>query len=144
METIANTTEINAPLAKVREAITTTAGHRGWWTLDADIGARAGDTARVRFEKAPPMALTFRIDRVDDHGLVWTCTGHENNAEWLETRLTITLAPHAGGTRVELAHSDWRARTEMFERCTGGWRYFMDSLKAYVETGTGTPHVGPR
>jgi uncharacterized protein YndB with AHSA1/START domain len=137
METINNTLEINAPVAKVREAITTTAGHKGWWTLDAEVGAKE---ARFAFPKGgDTMELTFRVDRMDDDGIVWTCIGGKNSPEWLDTKLAIKLAPKAGGTRVELAHSGWRAKTETYEMCTGGWSHFMNSLKAYVETGAGTP-----
>ena len=137
METIEQTLEINARPAAVREAITTTAGHKGWWTKTCEVGAE-----RARFEFPKPegtMALGFRIDEMRDDGIRWTCTEGENNPEWIGTELAIRLVPTAGGTRVELAHTGWRAKTKVYEMCTGGWQHFMNSLRAYLETGTGTP-----
>jgi len=140
MHRIANTTDIAAPLARVREAVTTTAGHRAWWTTDCEVGSRPGETATFRFKSHGDAEMTFRIDRVDDHGLAWTCIGGRNTPEWKGTTLEIALEPEADGTRVTLVHDGFRERGEVYDKCTGGWRYFMDSLKAYLETGTGTPH----
>lgn len=138
MDTIENITDIQAPVAKVRAAITTTDGHRGWWTPDCEVGARPGAAARFSF--AGTMEVRFRIDRLDDRGIAMTCVGETDNPDWLGTQVAIEATPHAGGTRVTLTHSHWTERGKVYEMCVGGWRHFMDSLKAYVETGTGTPY----
>jgi hypothetical protein len=49
--------------------------------------------------------------------------------------------PGAGGTRLEFLHDGWRERGKVYEACEGGWTHFMASLKSYLETGQGTPHV---
>ena len=142
MDKIEHTTDIAAPLATVREAITTTAGHRGWWTLDCEVGAHAGERARFRFARAnTTREIRFHIDRIDDHGIAMTCDGADNNPEWPGTAVELRATPHEGGTRVTLAHTNWRACTGHYQDCVGAWRYFMDSLKSYAETGSGTPFV---
>src|SRR5205814_3189987 len=32
---------------------------------------------------------------------------------------------------------------ETYDACTKGWAFFLGSLKRYLETGLGEPHVGP-
>jgi uncharacterized protein YndB with AHSA1/START domain len=140
MDTIATQIDIQAPVRKVIDAITTTTGHQGWWTTDCEVGARPGEKARFRFHgEGHDAEMGFRIDRQDDSGIEWTCVDHHNSPEWLETRLRLRVVPAPSGARVELEHSGWRGKTAMFEQCTRGWQHFMGSLKAYLESGVGTP-----
>jgi hypothetical protein len=41
-----------------------------------------------------------------------------------------------------LHHAGWREKSPVYDMCVGGWKHFMASLKAYVETGKGTPNPG--
>jgi uncharacterized protein YndB with AHSA1/START domain len=147
MEKIESTIEIAAPPAELYRALTTTEGHRGWWTTDCAVGGAVGEDAVFRFD---PMGdgggdvteMRFRIDRLEpDRSVAMTCVGQKNNPDWQDTRLTFTLSPSGSGTRVGLAHSAWRERNRVYDMCVGGWNHFLSSLKAYAETGTGTPHV---
>jgi len=147
METITTAIETAAAPTKIYEALTTTAGHRGWWTTDCEIGRKVGDPAVVRFN---PMGggsgtteMRFRIDTLaPGEAVEWTCTGESNNPDWQGTQLAFRLrTPSAGRTTVELVHSGFAARTPVYEACVKGWAHFMQSLKQYVETGTGAPHV---
>lgn len=141
-EIIATQLEIAAAPAVVAKALTTTEGHRAWWVPTAQVGARPGEHASFRFNNKDGsyMAVTFRIDRQDEHGIEWTCVADEHNPDWNGTRLAIRIAGSGGGTHVELLHSGFRDKTKVYEMCVGGWQYFMQSLKAYAETGRGTPH----
>ncbi len=147
METINATVDIKGTPAKIFEALTTTAGHRGWWTSDCEVGRKVGDEAVFRFN---PMAggpgvmeVRFRVDALAaNEAAEFVCIGQQNNPEWLDTRLAFRLRQAAAGhTTVELAHSGFAAKTKTYEACVGGWSHFTQSLKQYVETGTGTPHV---
>jgi hypothetical protein len=42
-------------------------------------------------------------------------------------------------TVVHFSHADWRSPTEFMAHCSARWAYFLLSLKAYAETGRGTP-----
>ena len=141
-EIIATQLEIAATPAVVAKALTTTEGHRAWWVPTAKVGTKLGELASFRFDKKDGMhmAVTFRIDRQDEHGIEWTCVAEENNPDWIGTRLAIRLAGSGGGTHVELLHAGFREKTKVYEMCIGGWQYFMQSLKTYAETGRGTPH----
>jgi hypothetical protein len=69
-----------------------------------------------------------------------TCVGHENNPDWLGTRLVIELIETPTGTQVRLIHSGYPAKNEVYERCCEAWPYFLRSLASYVTTGTGEPY----
>lgn len=137
MYTIDGTIDIASPLARIRTAITTEAGFRAWLAQDADF-----DGKRATFRFAQPAELrsvTFEVDRCDGSGIVMTCTGHENNADWLGTTLAIELGEVPTGTRVHLAHSGYPAKNEVYERCLGAWPHFLRSLASYMTTGAGEP-----
>jgi uncharacterized protein YndB with AHSA1/START domain len=138
MFTIDSTTNIAAPLASVRTAITTEAGYRAWWAQDADFDGRQGTFRFSRPEET--RSVTFRVDRFDGSGIVMRCIGQENNPDWLGTTLTIDLGETATGTRVHLAHSGYPAKNEVFERCSEAWPYFLRSLASYMTTGNGEPY----
>jgi uncharacterized protein YndB with AHSA1/START domain len=142
-EIIATQLEIAAAPAIVARALATTEGHRAWWVSTAQVGAAPGERASVRFDRkdGSQTAATFRIDRQDEHGIEWTCVAHEGMPDWNGTRLAIRIAESGGGTHVELLHAGFPERNKVYEMCIGGWQYFMQSLKAYAETGRGTPHA---
>lgn len=143
MYSIENQIQIAATPARALVALTTSDGLRGWWTANTDCDV-ARREATFRFERqADTMAATFRIDRADERGVAMTCIREQNNADWLGTKLEFGLAAVDGGTRVALVHSGYRAKNEVYDSCTKGWAYFLASLKSYLETGTGTPHVRP-
>jgi uncharacterized protein YndB with AHSA1/START domain len=147
MESIQNEVRIAAPAAQVYRALSTTEGHRAWWTSDCELGSRLGERAVFRFDRpqgSPPglMEVTFRIDALEaGRRVALTCVANQNNPEWQDTALTFRLEEQDGTTRVALDHAGFRARTPLYEMCVGGWAHFMGSLKSYVETGVGQPHL---
>jgi uncharacterized protein YndB with AHSA1/START domain len=146
MEKIETSIDVAAPAATIYRALTTTEGHRGWWTSDCEVGGAVGQEAAFRFDPMGDvhgtMEMRFRIDRLDtDRAVALTCVGQKNNPDWQDTRLTFTLSPSGGKTRVDLVHSAWRERSKVYDACVAGWSHFLQSLKAYAETGAGTPHV---
>lgn len=83
--------------------------------------------------------ITKSIDiHVDSSGV--DVRGHQNNPDWQNTRVIFRLSPSGQGTRLEFEHTGWRAKTKVYEMCDGGWSHFMNSLKSYMEMGSGTPH----
>lgn len=139
MYTIETRTEITAPVAALRTAITTRDGFRAWLAEDTQVDA----AGRYTFAFAHPgltRAVTFTLDRADDRGVAMTCVDHANNPDWLGTKLAITLTPLDGGaTRVELSHAGYPSNNECYTQCTKGWAMFLASLARYATTGTGDP-----
>jgi uncharacterized protein YndB with AHSA1/START domain len=138
MFTIDSMIDIAAPLARVRTAITTEPGYRAWFAQDADFD---GKQATFRFSQpSETRSVTLQVDRCDASCVVMTCIAHENNADWLGTRLAIELGETPTGTGVHLTHSGYPAENEVYERCSEAWPYFLRSLASYMITGTGEPY----
>jgi uncharacterized protein YndB with AHSA1/START domain len=138
MFTIDSTIDIAAPSANVRAALTTEGGFRAWFAQDTDFD---GKRATFRFpQPTERRSVTFEVDRCDGGGIVMTCIGHENNADWLGTTLAISLGETPTGTRVHLAHAGYPAKNEVYERCSEAWPHFLRSLASYMMTGTGEPY----
>jgi uncharacterized protein YndB with AHSA1/START domain len=137
MFTIENTIDIPTPLACVLTAITTESGYRAWCAQDADFD---GKQATFRFpQPTETRSVTFQVERCDGSGIVMTCVAHENNPDWLGTRLAIELGETPTGTRVQLTHSGYPAKNEVYERCNDAWPHFLRSLASYMMTGTLEP-----
>ncbi len=139
MQTIDKTIDIAAPLATLHTAITTEAGFRTWWTTHTTYDEKTRSyTFRFPQEKYV-VAMTFRVERVDDRGIVLVCTGEQHNPDWLGTRLEITVAPAGDSTRVHLVHAGYPANNECYAQCIRGWTHFLDSLALFATTGRGKP-----
>ena len=142
MYKIEDTTLITTTPARVLEAVTSKEGFRGWWTTDVECDADRSE-ATFRFEhKGRLLAHTFRLDSADERHVVMTCTQSADN-DWLGTTLVIKLVADGAATRVDLVHAGYPAKNELYAQCTKGWAFFLGSLKQYLETGKGEPHVRP-
>jgi uncharacterized protein YndB with AHSA1/START domain len=142
MHTIQDSTSIKTTPARALEALSTKEGFKGWWTTDCDCDAEK-QTATFRFEKQGSGLLeaTFRLDSKDAQRIAMTCVSHTNKGDWLGTKLVFTLTPDGDTTRVDLVHSGYPAKNDVYAACVKGWTFFLGSLKSYIETGKGEPHV---
>jgi uncharacterized protein YndB with AHSA1/START domain len=135
MNAIQLSTEIAAPFATLRSAISTRDGFRAWFSEDTRVDA----VGRYTFSFGT-RAVTFTLDRADVRGIAMSCVHEQNNPDWLGTVLTISLTPVAlGKTRVELVHAGYPSKNECYERCIEGWTYFLSSLAEYATNGNGKP-----
>jgi uncharacterized protein YndB with AHSA1/START domain len=135
---------LHAPRTVVYDALTTPAGLTGWWTTDADVATTAG--SQIRFNWSPTDHTTFRIDRLTPPTtLAWTCIAqHDTNLphpdEWVGTTIGFELTDHDDGTQLTFIHHGLTPHLDCYDVCHSGWDHFLDqSLRAYVETGHGTP-----
>ena len=130
-----------------------TSGFEKWWSKpDTPIRA-VGDVARFTF---PPGKgyWTFRATKLLPGQLVaLECVEavhlHDGlpdaiREEWLGTTLNWRISQENGKTAIQFVHSGLTPKLYCFEICEAGWDYFfVDSLKAYLDTGTGKPHKEP-
>ncbi len=129
---------ISAPLERVYQAVATTEGIADWWTRDGVRGESAvGSKIQFFFDNPEPSAV-MEVTALDPAGQVhWNCV--EGADEWVGTKLSFDLTHKDDETVVLFTHADWRNPTEFMAHCSARWAYFLLSLKALVETGTGTP-----
>jgi uncharacterized protein YndB with AHSA1/START domain len=154
---VSNTIErdifIAAPVEKVWELVSVP----GWWindgTLDLDSVERladdravvhhrdAGDLLVERLEADAPRTATFR----------WLVSGAQVRRpdaaedQFLYTRVTFTLTPGPGGTRLAVTESGFataameeKARRRAYADNSEGWEIELDAARAYLENPPGT------
>lgn len=152
-DTIERDIFIAAPVEKVWELVSVP----GWWindgTLDLNSVERLTDDRAVvrhpdaggllveRLEAEAPRTATFR----------WLVSGAEVRRpdaaedQFLYTRVTFTLTPEPGGTRLAVTESGFataaveeKARRRAHADNSEGWEIELDAARAYLETPPGT------
>lgn len=152
-DTIERDIFIAAPVEKVWELVSVP----GWWinegTLDLDgvewlDGDRAvvhhcdaGDILVERLEAEAPRSATFR----------WLVSGAEVRRpeaaqdQFLYTRVTFTLTPESGGTRLAVtecgfaaAAMEEKARRRAYADNSEGWKIELNAARVYLEAPPGT------
>ena len=156
-DTISREIFIAAPVEKVWELISIP----GWWinggTLKLDTVERLSDDRAVvhhadlgdflieRLAAEPPRTATYR----------WLVSGAEvarpvaKADQFVQTRVTFTLTPEAGGTRLAVAESGFataameeNARRRAYTDNSEGWEIELDLARAYLEAASGEAAPG--
>ena len=118
---------------QVFEALTTTDGLRGWWTRDAMIGKQTGEVAFMNRKVITKIKV---VKLVQDKHVGWQITDSNAPGGWGNSTITFDLS---GETTVKLAHRRLSDDGEGFALTNDGWKFYLESLKKYLETGAGTP-----
>lgn len=129
--------DIEAPIEKVYAAITEASGINGWWTTDTDLEAKEGSAARFGF--GPQGDMNFTVVELETNKHVRWDSVSAPPPDWQGTHLTFDLESGENGTKVKFAHKDFATEEGSYAYCTYQWAYFLESLKSYIETGTGKP-----
>jgi len=137
MKSILHRLEINAPLEKVYEAITTQEGLSGWWTPETKAKPELGSIARFAF--GPDYFKEMKIEELKPPSRVkWLCV--KGYKDWIGTTVTFELQSHEKGTLLFFHHDGWKEYTQGFAACSYDWAIFLRSLKFLCETGKGLPY----
>lgn len=136
MADILHRVEINASPARVFEAIARQEGLSAWWTTWTKAEPVVGSVAEFGFDDA---TTKMRIEElVPERRVAWWCVGGPE--EWIGTRVSFELEPGGQGTIVRFGQHGWKAASDFYMHCNAKWSYFLHSLKAFVETGKGSPY----
>ena len=135
--------EVHGDARTVVDALTTKEGLSSFWTSDSIAEPSIGSEARFGFQGAP-VPLRMRVDRIEPHGVTWTCLG--DFPFWEGTNVTWSLSPEKehGGTRVlfrQAGFPDEQPEWE-FASVTFTWAGILGRLKALSETGHAEPYLG--
>jgi uncharacterized protein YndB with AHSA1/START domain len=138
MSSINDEVQIRTTRDQAYDALRRQAGYRGWWNKVAEVPETVGGEAKLRFVKdGNPIHMRFRIDELrPGERVVWTCVAHDLPS-WIGTTLSWSLHEAGGTVLVKLEHSGWAEAAPA--PVAEGWKHFLGSLKAYLETGTGQP-----
>jgi uncharacterized protein YndB with AHSA1/START domain len=131
-------TTIRATPKEIVDALDTERGIAGWWTEQVEFGGGPGSVMRVGFPGRAPLPFDLRVERATEEQVHWTSIG-QFPPHWVGTDVTWTLTPVDGGTLVHFSHDGWADDGGPFPSSALTWGLLMESLRSFVETGTGTP-----
>ncbi len=119
----------------VYAALTTIDGLSGWWTTDTQGDPGLGGKIQFRFL---PGGFDMEVIELKPGELVrWRVT--DGPPEWIGTTVDWRLSRSDGFTIVRFTHEGWAEPVEFLAHCSTKWAAYLLSLKALVETGTGSP-----
>jgi uncharacterized protein YndB with AHSA1/START domain len=125
---------------KVFKALTEQQGLASWWTTRAMAEPRVGSVSEFGFEGGK-FVIKMEIDKLDaGHSVAWNVR-QAGAPDWGGTHVTWDLTPVENGTKVLLGHRDFVSTDGSFANTSYHWALYLASLKAFVETGLGTPHA---
>jgi uncharacterized protein YndB with AHSA1/START domain len=130
---------IEAGPRHVWDALTLPDEIAGWWTDDVSVRPEVGTLAEFRFSQGT-FHIQFEIAELDKGSkVVWITRQGPSTGHWAGTSVTWQLEPTQNGRKLVLTLAGFAQVDEVFEETRSNWRYYLDSLKSYLETGTGTP-----
>ena len=127
---------IDCPPNIVYKAITTKKGIQGWWTNDNLMKPKIGSIAEFNFGEKYHNEMEV-TDLKPNKRVVWLCK--VGDREWVGTDFTFDLEHQHGQTMLRFGHNNWGKQTDFYAHCNFKWGFYLQSLKAYCETGVGNP-----
>ena len=125
----------NTSPERVYDALTSIDGLAGWWTEETTGDPAVGGTIAFRF---PPGGFDMRVtDMVPAQRVGWEVV--DGPAEWIGTTVDWQLRRDGDWTVVMFTHAGWAEPVEFLHHCSTKWATYLMSLKAVLETGTGSP-----
>lgn len=139
---------VSASQADAYQALTTGIGR--WWTEPSAPVAAVGSLVKFAFAERETF-WTFRVKTlVPNQQVVMECVEARHvhhdlspsiEKEWLATRLKWSIQRQATETCISFEHSGLTPALRCYAVCEAGWDfYFVESLRDYLNTGTGSPH----
>lgn len=142
MHDIVHELTIAAKPEAVFAAVTTKDGLASWWTTDCEAEPLEGSEASFGFE-GHSVVVRMRVDTLEPPELVhWHCI--EGPDEWVGTSVAFRIEPARDGPEssvVRFWHGGWDYEDGLLPRCSFEWAMYLDSLRRYLETGTGSPNT---
>jgi uncharacterized protein YndB with AHSA1/START domain len=138
MKTIIHVSELAATPAAVFQALTTLPGLSSWWTTKVE--GDAGPAGQIAFTFDGDFNPTMLVTRFDAPSVLeWRCVAGVE--QWRENTFRFSLEAQGTSTRLrfrqdyasELSDDDYGAYNY-------NWGYYLESLRQYVETGSGRPY----
>lgn len=144
MENYSNEIDVNASPESVYQALTKFIPQ--WWSAHFEgVSDKEGRIYTVRFGDS--IYKTFEVTQLQpDEKVVWVVKDSvidipelKNKTEWIGTTINWEIEDRNDSTLLRLTHIGLTPRIECYDICQAGWAQFLSSLKAFTETGEGTP-----
>ena len=124
--------------SKVYDAITTQQGLAGWWTTGVTAKQEVNSIASFRF--LPDYYNEMKVTKLEnDKRVEWLCL--EGDPQWIDTKIIFSIEPEKDSINLRFSHIGWKEATDFYAVCNYHWGLYLKSLKTYIETGKGNPHI---
>lgn len=112
-----------------------------WWSADSVVEKWVGGKLRLG---SLPHQCALVVEKMESGETIeWRCVqeGDSPADECAGTKVRFQISRNEkGGTDVALSHQGWKSQCACFKRWSATWpKLAGKSLKAYLETGLGTP-----
>lgn len=122
----------------VYKALTEQDGLRAWWTAHSSAAPTVGSVSEFKFNNGQ-VVFKMKINALKPGQAVhWEVL--QGAPDWSNTRVTFDIKPADQGTTLLMGHRDFATTEGSFASTNYNWAWFLMSLKAYLETGKGTPY----
>jgi len=140
MDTILHVVDVPAPPSDVFQALTTREGLSRWWTTTVKV-----ELPEIEFTFVPGVFNPrMRVEEAREPvAVAWTCIGGAE--QWIDARISFDIRQHEGGSRLVFRQGYGRGLDdESYGIYNFNWGHYLASLRAYCETGMGTPFQASR
>ena len=127
---------IAADPAKVRTALTSVEGLKGWTMAEVKGSGDVGSTWTLKYPGGPSFA--WEITAQDDSRVEWRCVEGPGDSVGTTASFELTATPH-GRVHVTFSHAGWPHQKGNFDKCNSLWGMMLHHLRAYVEKGKTAP-----
>lgn len=144
------TISVAASAKEAYEALTR--GFEFWWTKPDRPIVKANDKATFSFPPGQGYWTFQATDLNPGQYVEMVCVeAHhpsdgmpkEIETEWLGSHVVWQIAEKDGKSEIRFEHRGLTPELHCYDVCEQGWdRFFVNSLKAYLDTGVGAPHQG--
>ena len=118
------------------QALSTRQGLDGWWTTDTRGRFDVGGV--IEFHFGTRGRIDMKVLELDpDRRVVWQVVGGPE--DWIGSTISFDLKQEDEQTTLLFKHQGWKEQSEFMHHCSTKWASFLLSLKAFVETGEGSP-----
>ena len=125
---------------KVNKALTDQSALRSWWTVEANAQPKAGTVSQFSFYGGQ-VNMKIKVDEIAPDHVYWS--PQEGVPDWANTRITWDMTPGENGTtKLLFSHRNFANYDGSYALTNFNWGWYLISLKAYIESGTGKPHTG--
>ena len=132
---------IKSSPAQVYKALSTIDGLAHWWTEEVAGDERIGGKIKFTFRSGSGElkgTMVMEVLELNAQNTVrWQCI--DGPDEWIGTHIKFQWSLQDDQTILIFGHRNWREAVEFTAHCSMKWAVFLLSLRAYVETGKGSP-----
>jgi uncharacterized protein YndB with AHSA1/START domain len=131
---------IEARPEKVYQALTEQVRLAGWWTTNTQAEPRVGAVDEFKFNGGR-FVIKMEVAELEPGTKVgWKV--RQAVPDWEGTQVSWDLTPVEQATKVLFGHRGFSSASGSLPSASYNWATYLTSLKAYLETGKGSPNPG--